>query len=207
MDAPPRAHELAARLWPISLFRGLAAIGLAAWVLTVPPATQAGLLRAVAAFWLVDGLIMLVGGLGTARLALNRMFILLRSLAGIIGAVILFALPLNVVFGGWEPGQFVLLLIVVPLVIGAIGLQILAVIFDVLICFEVRRRIPGEWSLALASALSILFDFGLVIMLLVPPPVLGRGVGAAGIIGGIAIIMGALRLRPSRDTSLPAFPR
>jgi uncharacterized membrane protein HdeD (DUF308 family) len=136
----------------------------------------------------------------------NRMLLLLRAVAGLITAVVLLALPLSEAFGPYRAGQILLLLFVVPAVILAIGLQVLGAVVDLLVCLEVRRRIPGEWSIGLSATLSIVFGLFLVGAILTPPAVLGRGVGAVGVVGGLAVIVGALRLRPTGDPSLSALP-
>ena len=198
--------RLAAKLWPLSLVRGVAALALGAWVLAAPPSSPAMQMRAVAAFWVVDGLAVFGGSLATATLMLNRVFLILRALAGIVTAIVLLALPLSEAFGPYKPGQMLLLLFVVPSVVVSIGFQVLAAVFDLMVSLEVRRHIPGEWTLPLASALSIVFGLLLIGVIVAQPPVLGRGVGALGVIGGLAIILGALRLRPAGDPSLSALP-
>jgi len=200
-----RDRELAARVWGLSLARGLAALGLGIWVLAFPPSSPGMLTRAVAVFWVVDGLIVFGGSL-TASLMFNRMLLLLRAVAGLITAIVLLALPLSDAFGPYRPGQILLLLFVVPAVILAIALQILGAVVDLLVCLEVRRRIAGEWSLGLSAALSIVFGLLLVGAIMAPPAVLGRGVGLVGIVGGLAVVVGALRLRPTGDPSLSALP-
>ena len=66
---------------------------------------------------------------------------------------------------------------------------------DLLLGLEVRRRIPGEWSLLLGAALSI------VLSLLVAAPFFGpallpwRLLGAVGLLGGLSLVVGAFRLR------------
>ena len=197
--------RLAGKLWPLSLLRGVAALVLGAWMLAAPPSSPGLLVRAVAAYWVVDGLAVFVGSLAAATLALSRVFLMLRALAGIVTAIVLLALPLAEAFGPYKPGQMALLLFVVPSVVISIGFQVLAAVFDLMVSLEVRRHIPGEWTLALASALSIVFGVLLVSVILIQPLVLGRGVGTLGVAGGIAIIVGALRLRPARDPSLTAL--
>jgi len=198
--------RLAGKLWPLSLLRGVAALALGAWVLTVPPSSPGMLMRAVAAFWVVDGLAVFVGSLTATTLMFNRVFLILRALAGIVTAAVLLGLPLSEAFGPYKPGQMALLLFVVPVLVVSIGFQVLAAVFDLMVSLEVRRYIPGEWTVALASALSIAFGVLLVGVLLARPTVLGRGVGAVGVIGGLAVVLGALRLRPARDPSLSALP-
>jgi len=199
-------RELAGRLWCLSLLRGLAALVLGAWVLAMPPSSPGMLMRAVAVYWVADGLVVFAGGLTAASLMFSRVFLALRALAGIVTALVLLWLPLSEAFGPYRPGQMMLLLFVVPAVVVAVGLQVLGAVFDLMICLDVRRRIPGEWSLALSSALSIVFGVFLLSVILAPPAVLGRGVGTVGVLGGLAVIVGALRLRPTRDPSLSALP-
>ena len=76
-----------------------------------------------------------------------------------------------------------------------ISLQIvMTTAIDRLLGLEVRRRIPGEWSL-LGAALSI------VLSLLVAAPFFGpallpwRLLGAVGLLGGLSLVVGAFRLR------------
>lgn len=199
MSAAAHDHELAAKLWWRSLLRGIAAAALGAYVLALPPPSAAGLARAVAVYWVVDGLIVLWASLVATRLALNRTLLLLRSAAGVVMALAILGLPLSAAFGRYQPGQLLLLLWVVPLLLLAVGLQILAAIFDMAVWFEVRRHIAGEWSLGLSALLSILFGAILVAVVVIPPPIIGRGLAVVGIAGGIAVVAGALRLRPALD--------
>ena len=201
----PHAHELGAKIWWVSLARGVAALVLGACVLALPPASAGELTRAVAVYWIVDGLVVFGGSL-SASLMFNRMLLVLRALAGLVTALVLLALPLSAAFGPYRPGQMLLLFLVVPAVVIAIGLQVVGGVVDLLVCLEVRRHIPGEWSVGLSAALSIVFGVFLVGAIVAPPAVLGRGVGAVGIVGGLAVIVGALRLRPTRDPSLSALP-
>lgn len=60
-------------------------------------------------------------------------------------------------------------------------------------------------GLPLASAFGP-WQPGQLILLLFVPAVLGRGIGAVGALGGLAVIVGALRLRPTGDHSLSALP-
>jgi uncharacterized membrane protein HdeD (DUF308 family) len=207
MGAETRTSALAATVRRVSLLRGLAAVALGGYLLMVPPTSWGALARTVAVYWAVEGLIILWGSLSAPILSLNRTLLLLRSVAGIVTSLVTVGLPLQAAFGGWQPGQLMLLILVLPLVLLAIALQILAAIFDIVMSMAVRRHIPGEWSLALSAVISIVFGVALVAVILAPPAVLGRGIGAVGIVGGFAVIAGAVRLRPAAHSSLRAMPR
>jgi uncharacterized membrane protein HdeD (DUF308 family) len=207
-DAPvtQEGRALAGKLWGFSLVRGLAAMAVGAWVLAYPPASAGEMTRVIALYWALDGLLVFAGSLKAVSLTVNRVFLLLRSVGGCLTALVLLVLPLNDAFGPYRPGQLMLLLFVVPAVIFAIGMQIVAAVFDLLMSSQVRRRIPGEWSLGLSALISIVFGVLLIGVIMAPPAVLGRGLGAVGIVGGLAVVIGALRLRPAGDPSLSALP-
>src|SRR5258705_2511051 len=97
-------RELTAKIWGLSLARGLAALALGAWVLAAPPSSAGMLTRAVAIFWVVDGLVVFGGSL-TASLMFNRMLLLLRAVAGLSTAVGLLALPLSEAFAPYPAAQ------------------------------------------------------------------------------------------------------
>jgi hypothetical protein len=158
-------------------------------------------------YWAVEGLIVLCGSLSVSMLSLNRTLLFLRSIAGVVTSLVIIGLPLEAVFGRWQPGQIMLLILVVPAVMLAITLQILAAIFDAVMSMAVRRRIPGEWSVASSALVSIVFGVALVATILVSPPVLGRGIAMVGIVGGLAVVAAALRLRPGARSSLRAMSR
>ena len=108
----------------------------------------------------------------------------------------LLALPLADIFGPWRPGQIMLLILTMAPVLATISLQIvMTTAIDLLLGLEVRRRVPGEWSLILGAALSI------VLSLLVAAPFFGpallpwRLLGAVGLLGGLSLVVGAFRLR------------
>jgi len=89
-----------------------------------------------------------------------------------------------------------LLILTVAPALATVSLQIvMTTAIDRLLGLEVRRRIPGEWSLLLGAALSI------VLSLLVAAPFFGpvllpwRLLGTVGLFGGLSLVVGAFRLR------------
>ena len=198
--------ELAGKLRYVSGLRGAAALALGTWALAAPPTSADELIYGVGVYWSVEGLVVFAASLSGVTVGMNRVFALLRSLAEIVAAVVLMSLPLHAVFGPWRPGQLVLFAYVVALVVSVIALQALTAAFDFLMSARVRRRISGEWSVMASAVVSLLFGLCLVATLAAPPPQLGRGVAVVGIVGGLAVIYGAMRLRMAHHRSAPVVP-
>ena len=189
-------NELAARLWGFILARGVAALAVGGYVLSRGQATAGSLTRAAAAYWLLDGLIMLWAGLFNARLASRKALLLVRGVLGIAAGVTIFWVPVQSALGQWRPGQLLMFVLTAALVLAAIGVQIiLAATIEVAIALEVRQQIQGEWAMFLAVALSVLFgalafvNFGGV------EADLGRVFGLVGLVAGIGLVIGAMRVR------------
>jgi uncharacterized membrane protein HdeD (DUF308 family) len=196
LETPLKARDLAEKLWRISLLRGLVALALGAYVFSRPIGSPATIARVVAVYWIVDGLVALWASLFAATLAANRVFLVVRGISGIGAALLLLVLPLGEIFGPWQPGQIMLLILTMAPALAAISLQIvMTAAIDLLIGLEVRRRIPGEWSLALGAVLSIAFSALVVAGFFGPPTVLWRLLGVVGLVGGLSLVVGAFRLK------------
>jgi uncharacterized membrane protein HdeD (DUF308 family) len=91
-----------------------------------------------------------------------------------------------------------LLILTMAPALAAISLQIvLTAAIDLLIGLEVRRRLPGEWSLLLGAALSIVLSALVAATFFASPTVLWHVLGAVGLVGGLSLVAGAFRLRPT----------
>jgi len=198
LATPLKPRDLAAKLWLVSLLRGVVALALGAYVVSRPTSSSASLAHVVAVYWIFDGLVALWASRFAAALATNRVFLVVRGLGGIGAALVLFALPLDEIFGPWRPGQIMLLILTMAPALATISLQIVMTIaIDLLIGLEVRRRIPNEWSLPLGAALSIVLSALVAAAFLGPPTVLWRLLGMVGLVGGLSLVLGAFRLRPT----------
>lgn len=191
--------ELAAKLCWVALLRGLAALALGVYLLSRAETSPPALARAVAVYWIVDGAAALWASVVAARVATKKMLLIVRTVVAIAAALFMLGLPLRESFGAWRPGQLLIFVWTLALVLAVIALQvILAATFDVLVSHEVRRRIPGEWSLLVAASLSIVLGVLVAASFLAQPAVLGSGLGVAGVAGGLGLIVGAVRLRTAR---------
>jgi len=200
-------RELAGKLTQIGVVRGITALAVGGYVLSQSAISPAVVARASGAYWLVDGVLGLWASAFAARLTLNRMLLLLRGAIAIVAALTLFGLPLGLVFGPWQPGQVMLLVFVAAVMMTVIGAQMLAAAIDVMMCREVRRRIPGEWSCAIGTVLSAALAVIAAATLLAPAPLLGRALGVGAMIGGLGLLAMSARLRGGPESSaLPAYP-
>lgn len=191
--------DLAGRLWRASLLRGLVALALGAYVLSRPIGSPAGLVRIVAVYWLCDGLLALWAGRFTATLRHNRALLVVRGVGGIVTALLLLGLPLNEIFGPWQPGRIMLFILTMVPALTAIVLQIvMAATIDFLIGLEVRRRMPGEWSVALGAVVSIILGGLAAAGFLGFSAVAARLLGPVCAGGGLGLIAGSIRLRAAR---------
>jgi uncharacterized membrane protein HdeD (DUF308 family) len=190
------ANQLAGRLWPLILLRGVAALVLGACGFLVAMPSPAVLVRGISLYWLLDGLCTLWAAFFVQTLASRKTLLILRGGAGVGAAVVTAALPLLEVYGHWRPGQLILLIFTVGFVLALIVLQIvLAALIDVPVGLEVRRHVVGEWSVLLAAVLSVVLSLLAGIGFAGLPVNLAPGLGVIGVVGGCALIAGALRLR------------
>jgi len=195
------ASDLAWNLWRVSLLRGIAALAVGAYGLARPISSPVALGQVVAIYWIFEGLLALWTSQFVAARATTRALLLVRAIGGIGAAVILLVLPLGQIRGDWRPGQFMLFIITAASVLTVIGVQIiLAAAIDLVIGLEVRRRIPGEWSLALgalvSTVLGVVVAVGVLGLITVPDHL----VGIIGVAGGLSLLIGASRLRRARSS-------
>lgn len=199
--------ELAGKLWRTSIVRGITALVLGAYVLVQPPISSAGVARASAAYWIVDGLVALWTAAFIATFASGRIVLVLRGVLAAAAGVVMLALPLDTIFGAWQPGQLLLWLVVVSVMLTVIAVQIAAGAFDVLVCLKIRRRLPGEWSFALGAALSITFAIIAGGTFAAPAALLARVLGITAVVGGLALLVGSAKLHEGAGTPpLTAYP-
>jgi len=202
LTATTTSGDLAGKLWPVSFLRGVAALALGVYVLARSISAPATLAQIVALYWIFEGLVALWSSRFAATLATTKVLLLIRAAGGIGAALILLALPLGEIGGAWRPGQFMFFLLTVTPTFAVIGLQIiLAATIDLLIGLEVRRRVPGEWSVALGAAVSIALGALVAAAFLGLPVSPGLLIGLVGVVGGCGLIAGASRLRRARLTA------
>jgi uncharacterized membrane protein HdeD (DUF308 family) len=169
------------RMWWILALQGLASIVFGVLAVVWPGITLLTLIYFFGAFVLVDG----VFALG---MALNRLFereghvggLLLRGLVGIVIGLASFALP--------GLTALALLLLIAAWAISVGVLEIAAAI-------RLREEMKGEWAVALAGLISILFGLALIAFPRSGALAVIWTIGIFSIVAGVGRIMAAFRLR------------
>lgn len=185
-------RELSRTLGRIGVVRGITAFALGAYIFVQEPASAAVVARMSAAYWIVDGLAALRAARFADALALSRMVFLLRGGIALASGVIVLGLPLGVVFGPWQPGQGLLFVLVTAVMLGAVGCQLGAGAFDVLIWLALRRRVAGGWSWMLGGAFSAALAVVAASIFVVPAVVVGRFASIAAMVAAFGFVVGAV---------------
>ena len=184
---PPR--DVARTLRTIAVVLAIAAFAVGAYILAVQPRSVPTLARAGAAYWIVHGLVTLrAAGLADA-LGLGRVTFLLRAGIAIAAGLLVLGLPLGVVFGPWQPGQGLVFIPVAAVMFAAVGCQIGAVAFDVLVCLALRRHLVSPWSWAIGAALSVVLALVVASLFAAPVVRVGRVAGVLAVAAALALIV------------------
>ena len=196
------ARELTRLLRRGGVARGVAALALGAYVASRDGVSAADVARASGAFWIVDGLVTAAA----ARFALlpGRVVLMTRGGLAIAAGVLMLGLPLGLLFGPWQPGKGLAWMVLTGFTLAVAGIQLGALVFDVLICGEIRRRVPHEWTWMLGAAFSAALAVAVGAAFAVPVGALGRVVAGAAFAAGFALIVGAGKLGEAR--ALPSLP-
>lgn len=196
IDGDPAAGRLLARNWGWVALRGALLVLLGVLALLFPGPALFSFALIFAAFCFVNGIFALVAGIRGATHKRERWgALVLSGLLGIAVGVVFAIFPIL--------GTLTYALTMIALVA---GWAIITGVLEIVAAWRLRRAIRGEWLLMLSGALSVLLGIGLYIMLwMAPAPTLlsvGWLIGIWALIGGIALIVLAFRLRShARETS------
>lgn len=171
-----------ASLWWIPLFRGVMLIVLGGYALLTPGVTLVAYTWVLGLFVLLDGIVaILAGALGWVP---SRVWTLIRGVIGVVAGLFVVAYPALV---GLVAVTTLIVILAVQCIVGGV-LEIVAAIRE-------RDEIDGEWWLVAGGVLTILFGGILLAAPLLAGAVLIRTIGLFAILGGIALIIAAFRLR------------
>lgn len=172
----PRTRFGTWRWWTLAL-RGVVAIAFGILALIVPTVAFTSLVILFGAYAIVDGALALVLA---SRHVQPRGALIAHGLVSIAAGVITL---------GWPRITGLVLLIVIAV------WAIVAGLLEIGWAVQMRKRLEGEWLLALEGVLSIVFGVLLILSPLVGAIVLGLWIGAWALLLGGMEISTALRLR------------
>ena len=170
------------QLWWLPLLRGVMLIILGAYALVRPGMTVATFVQVFGFFLVFDGILAVIAGI-TGQVP-SRGWTIARGVLAVIVGLIVMANP--VLVAGFAAVTFVYVLGFSSILNGVI--EIFAAIRD-------RKEIEGEGWLIVGGVISVLFGILLLWSPIAFAGFLVRVMGAVAIIGGIASILFAFRLR------------
>jgi uncharacterized membrane protein HdeD (DUF308 family) len=172
------------KTWWVPLLQGVAALIIGLLLFARPGATLVVLTMFLGAYWLVGGLFDIVGAV--SRRDSDKHWAL-ALVSGILGVVVGFLLLGQPILGAMATS----LALVSLLAIGAI----LSGILDIAWAVRVRNEIQGEGWIILLGVLSVVLGLMLLASPLLSAAALVQFAAILAVVGGIALIITAFRLR------------
>jgi uncharacterized membrane protein HdeD (DUF308 family) len=172
------------KTWWVPLLQGVAALIIGLLLFARPGATLVVLTMFLGAYWLVGGLFDIVGAV--SRRGSDKHWAL-ALVSGILGVVVGFLLLGQPILGAMATS----LALVSLLAIGAI----LSGVFDIAWAIRVRNEIQGEGWIILLGVLSVVLGLMLLASPLLSAAALVQFAAILAVVGGIALIITAFRLR------------
>jgi uncharacterized membrane protein HdeD (DUF308 family) len=169
-----------ARNWWALAIRGAVAIVFGLLAFIWPGLTIAVLVSLFGAFIFIDGVLAVVAAVQSRSEQSRWWALLLEGIAGIVAGLLTWL---------W-PGITLLLLVYF-----AAAWALVTGLMELIAAFRLRAEIEGEWRLALARALSIVFAILLAVWPLAGALAAAWLIGAYAIIFGIVLLLLAFRLK------------
>jgi uncharacterized membrane protein HdeD (DUF308 family) len=169
-----------ARNWWSLVIRGFIAIVLGILAFAWPGITLAALVLVFGAFALIDGVVNIAGAARAASAGERWGSLLLGGIVGILAAVVtvfwpaMTALALVYIIAAWA---------------------VITGLAEIAAAIRLRRHISGEWLMAIAGVLSILFGVIIAASPLVGALVIAVWFGAYAFIFGVVLVALGFRLR------------
>jgi uncharacterized membrane protein HdeD (DUF308 family) len=185
--------DLLARNWGWVALRGVAALFFGLLTLFNPGITLTVLVLFFGAYALADGILRIISAIANRRGEPHWVALLVGGLAGVVVGVGTFLMP--------GVTAIVLLYFIA-------GWAIITGAAEIATAIRLRKVMTGEWLLALAGVLSVLFGVRLIVRPGVGALAVALWIGAYAIAFGIMLIALAFRLRGwGRTHGTGAMPR
>ncbi|HEX6656282.1 MAG TPA: HdeD family acid-resistance protein [Candidatus Limnocylindria bacterium] len=175
--------------WWVWLVHGIAAIILAALAFTRPGATLEAFALLLGAYFVIDGVISFVHGLGQQPAGQSRWPLLIWGVVAILAGVSIFARPL------------VASALALTLVVGVWAIVI--GIMEIVAGIRLREEIDSEWWLILAGIASIVFGILIWINPLAGALSIAYLIGIWALLVGVCDLILGFRIKGIRDRVAP----
>jgi uncharacterized membrane protein HdeD (DUF308 family) len=172
------------RTWWVPLVQGLAALGIGLMLWTRPGPTLIALTMFLGAYWLVSGVSDVIGAVSRRESDRHWGLALLSGLLGALAGLLLLGQP---ILGAFATS----IALVSVLAVAAIVSGILSIVWAV----RVRHEIEGEAWIIVFGLLSVVLGLLLLGAPLMAAAALVQFAAVLAIVGGIALVITAFRLR------------
>ncbi|HTI63742.1 MAG TPA: DUF308 domain-containing protein [Gemmatimonadaceae bacterium] len=174
-----------ARNWALVAVRGVIALLFGVFAIARPDVTLSALVILFGAFALVDGLVAVWSALFHRRGEPHWVALLLGGITGIVIGIGTFAMPA---------------ITAVALLYLIAAWAIVRGVVEITMAIQLRKVVTGEWLLALAGVLSVLFGVFLVAYPAAGALAVMLWIGVWAIVVGVVVLALAFRLRKWSET-------
>jgi uncharacterized membrane protein HdeD (DUF308 family) len=178
--------------WWALVLRGIAAILFGVLAFVWPHITLTALVFLWGAYALVDGVFAIMAGIKTHSENKRWWVLLLEGIISVIAGAVAFILP----------GMTALILLIL-----IAAWSIVTGVFEIAAAIQLRKHVTGEWLMALAGILSVLFGVVLLINPLAGALAVVWLIGAYAIVFGVLLVGLGVRLRSLVRSAQPMSPR
>lgn len=172
--------EWITRSWWLVVLRGVLAVGFGLAAVFWPKATLLVLVALFGAYALVDGVFAIVGAVAGGSRTVGRGWLIVEGVVSILVGLAAFT---------WPSATVLVMLWLIA------GWALLTGILEIVAAIAWRRVLTGEWLLAVAGILSVLFAIAIVVWPEVGARTLILLIGIFALIFGVVLIGIGLRLR------------
>lgn len=171
-------------VWWIVLLRGITVLVLGLLLLFNPGSTLITIMMFLGAYWLIDGIILIINSVQRRKSGESSNLGILSGVLGVIAGLVVFSRPLAAAF-----------LTQVFLIYFLAFMAIANGASSIVTGFKLRKEIKNEWTIILGGILTVFFGILLLSKPLVGSALLLWLLGIIAIVGGIAIIVLAFKVK------------
>jgi uncharacterized membrane protein HdeD (DUF308 family) len=171
-------------VWWLVLIRGILIVLLGAFMLSRPLATLVVAMTILGAYWLIDGVFILVKSLRGRKAYPGWGMGIFVAVLSIIAGLVVLSRPLAATI-------FTQVFLVYFLAFMALLFGIVSIVTGI----RLRREMDGGWSMILGGIFSVVFAILLLSSPLTTVKLIVWAIGVIALIGGISLIIWAFRIR------------